>query len=760
MTAAKEGAPRAPVAPAAAAPPKKPERGPNPKPTELEGLTRERYRTYALSVIGRRALPDVRDGLKPVQRRILTTMWRQGLRADGRFRKCAKVVGDVMASYHPHGDQAIYEALVRMAQPFASRLPLIEGSGNFGSLDGDPPAAMRYTECRLAPSANDALFDLGADTVPHRPTYDGARSEPVVLPTRLPLLLVNGSTGIAVGVSTAIPPHNPIEVVNALLALLEDPELPDRRLLALVPGPDFPTGGEIVDGEKDLAGIYATGRGAIRVRGAAESVGLRRNIRTLHITSVPWGVDKAALVSRLGEIAADRALPALLDVTDLSTDDVLIRLELRRDADPDRVLAWLYRRTPLESSVSVDLTCLRFADVPGGAPERVGLRVLLLDFLDFRRVVVRRRLEHEAKSLEARLHALEGFALVFDALDRILAIIRSSDGKADAAKAIMAELPLDAAQTEAILELRLYRLARLEIRVVREEMKARRKRLGEVKRRLQSARAIDEVVREELVEIRDRYREREPRRTRFSRAGTRPDFSEVDLIPDEDAVVVLTADGWIRRQREVRDLGRLRLREGDRPLGLVAASTRATVVFFSSLGTSVHAAGRFDSGPRRLRRTGPEALRAARRGADRGADEPRRTSSRGARGARAGWRNARARGDAQRLRAALSPRQPRRAVDAHGSTLRPPQGGRLGPRGRRNYRRRHPDPRDEARAGAALRHRGDQPALGRRVRSPGDRAQPRRRGARFSRGAGPARRARRGDAGGARCARSRGRPTR
>ena len=572
-------------------PPKRPlplgtDNGTNGVPAPLGEVVQDRYRTYALSVIGSRALPDVRDGLKPVQRRILTTMWRQGLRADGRFRKCAKVVGDVMGGYHPHGDAAIYEALVRMAQPFASRLPLIEGAGNFGSLDGDPAAAMRYTECRLAEAAEDVLGEIGADTVPHRPTYDGTRTEPVVLPTRIPLLLVNGSSGVAVGVASNIPPHNLFEVVEALIRLLDDPSLGSRALAETVKGPDFPTGGEILDPPERLAKIYEKGKGSIRIRGTVEDHSTRRHVRTLFITSVPYGVNKAHLVQRLGEIVADRSLPALLDVSDLSTDDVQIRLEVRRDVDKDKVLAFLYKRTPLQSSVSVDLTCLRFDRSEGGIPERVGLRTLLQDFLDFRRDVVRRRLEDERRKLEGRLHILEGFARVFDALDRILEIVRASNGKADAAGKIMAELPLDREQTDAVLELKIYRLARLEIQVILDEAKERKKRLREVKRLLRSEEAITGLIREELAEIRDRPWIEQKRRTEILESAVEAEFAEEDFILAEDTTLVLTRDGWIKRQREVKELDKLRLREGDEVAALEPGSTRAPFILFSSLGTA------------------------------------------------------------------------------------------------------------------------------------------------------------------------------
>lgn len=560
--------------------------GPRVRPVELAEVTEDRYRTYALSVITARALPDVRDGLKPVQRRILVAMWRKGLRPGGRFAKCAKVVGDVMGAYHPHGDSAIYEALVRLAQPFASRVPLVEGSGNFGSLDGDPPAAMRYTECRLPPVSEDILGDLASNTVDERPTYDGARTEPVVLPTRLPLLLVNGSSGIAVGVATQIPPHRPVEVLDALIALLDDPELGDDGLAERLPGPDFPTGGEILDPPERVAAIYRRGRGSIRVRGRVEEQGVRGRVRTIHITSVPYGVDKAQLVERLGALAADSSIPGLLGVSDLSTDDVRIRLETRKDIPLDRIVALLSKRTPLLASVPVDLTCLRFVQSPGGAPERVGVRTLLTDFLDFRRDVVRRRLADERRRLEARLHLLDGFLLVFDALDRILEIVRASSGKADAARRIRQELPLDAVQTDAILELRVYRLARLEIQVLVEEARKRKARLAEVEKLLGSTRRIAAEVRRELVEIRDRFRTRGPRRTRFASAPASDDFVEEDLLPDEEATVVLTRDGWIRRQREVRELEKLRLRDGDRVLAVEPGNTRAPVALFSSFGTA------------------------------------------------------------------------------------------------------------------------------------------------------------------------------
>ena len=316
---------------------------------QLHQAAQERYLNYALSVITSRALPDVRDGLKPVQRRILYTMWQQRLLADTKHRKCAKVVGDVMGSYHPHGDAAIYDTLVRMAQPFTLRTPLIDGSGNFGSLDGDSAAAMRYTECRLAPVSSELLQEIGQNTVPFRPTYDGSKFEPVVLPARFPNLLVNGATGIAVGMATNIPPHNLGEVSTALIKLLDNPELNSVRLAHYVKGPDFPTGGQLVNSDDELKQIYKTGSGTVRIRATWEKEVRTKSSKTVHITSVPYGINKSQLVERIAAIILERKLPPLLDIKDVSTDDVRIALELKVDADERMVMAYLFKHTPLQS---------------------------------------------------------------------------------------------------------------------------------------------------------------------------------------------------------------------------------------------------------------------------------------------------------------------------------------------------------------------------------------------------------------------------
>src|SRR5688500_3530058 len=326
----------------------------------LHEIAQTRYLNYALSVITSRALPDVRDGMKPVHRRIIYTMWQNGLRATEKHRKSATVVGDVMGRYHPHGDGSIYEALVRMAQPFVMRATLVDGSGNFGSMDGDPAAAMRYTECRLTPIAAETISEIGQGTVHFRPNYDGTREEPVVLPSKVPNLLVNGSAGIAVGMATNIPPHNLGEVCAALLKLIEDPDIKEYQLVAndAVRGPDFPTGAQVLNTRDELREIYKTGQGAIRMRATWEKGAASRAAQIIYITSIPYGVNKAELVEAIAQIVMSRKMPLLLDVKDVSTDDVKIELQLKKDAEIDKVMAFLFRHTLLQTNFNVNLTCL------------------------------------------------------------------------------------------------------------------------------------------------------------------------------------------------------------------------------------------------------------------------------------------------------------------------------------------------------------------------------------------------------------------
>jgi DNA gyrase subunit A len=563
------------------------------EPVPLHDLAQTRYLNYALSVITSRALPDVRDGLKPVQRRILFTMWRERLTADAKHRKCAGVVGDVMGNYHPHGDSSIYEALVRMSQDFVMRVPLVEGSGNFGSLDGDPPAAFRYTECRLQPQAADLLREIDQGTVHFHPNYDGTKSEPAVLPSRAPNLLINGASGIAVGMATNIPPHNPEEVCQAAIrlldALLEGKQLSSRELSRTIKGPDFPTGGQIVSSTEEIKQIYETGQGTIKVRATWELGPETRAGKSVFITSIPYAVNKATLVERIAEVVISRKMPLLLDVKDVSTDDVRIELELKKDADPQRVLAYLYKQTPLQSNFAVNLTCLVPTENPDvGRPERLDLKSVLWHFLHFRLDVVTKRLQHELDELKRRMHILEGFKTIFDALDQILKIIRASDGKADAAKKIMARFKLDEEQTDAILELRLYRLARLEILVIEEDLKNKKKRAGEINKLLKEAgsKGIWGIVRSELEALIESYGKLRKRKTLIEAVGEEAEFTAEELIVAEDNHVLLTRDGWVKRQKEIKDPSATRLREGDQILSVVAGSTRTMVVFFSSFGTA------------------------------------------------------------------------------------------------------------------------------------------------------------------------------
>jgi DNA gyrase subunit A len=552
----------------------------------LHEAAQSRYLNYALSVITSRALPDVRDGMKPVQRRILYTMWQQNLAADAKHRKCAKVVGDVMGNYHPHGDAALYETLVRMAQPFSLRYPLVDGSGNFGSLDGDSAAAMRYTECRLARISDEMLTEIDQDTVTFRPNYDGTREEPVVLPARVPNMLINGATGIAVGMATNIPPHNLTEVCTALIKMIDaDLEMSPAQLCRYIKGPDFPTGAQIVNTPDEIKEIYKTGSGTIRMRATWQKGPDTRTAQTIYVTSIPYALNKSTLVERIGEIAESRKLPHLLDVKDLSTDDVRIALELKRDADPKMVMAYLFKHTPLQSTFPVNLTCLIPTENPlVGKPERLDLHEILWHFLDFRFHVVTRRLEFELGALQKRIHLLEGFEKVFDALDEIIKIIRQSDGKADAAAKIMKRFDLDAEQTDAILELKLYRLAKLEILIIQQELAEKRKQARAIAALLKSKADLWKTIRAEIELIQETYGDE--RRTQIVGAVDEEEYTADDFIIEEDNVVVITRDGWVKRQKEVKDIASTRVREGDAVLAVLPGSTRATVVFFTNFGTA------------------------------------------------------------------------------------------------------------------------------------------------------------------------------
>ncbi len=473
-----------------------------------------------------------------------------------------------------------------MAQPFSLRYPLVDGSGNFGSLDGDPAAAMRYTECRLARISDEMLREIDQATVAFRPNYDGTRTEPVVLPARIPSLLVNGATGIAVGMATNIPPHNLGEVCTALIKLLDDQDLTAVQLCRYVKAPDFPTGGQILNSPEEVKQIYRTGSGAIRLRGTWEAGPVTRTSKTIYITSIPYTVNKATLVEGIGDVALSRKLPPLLDVKDVSTDDVRIALELKKDADEKMVMAYLFRHTQLQNSFIVNLTCLEPTEgnVEVGRPKRMDLREILWHFLHFRLDVVTKRLEHELEALKRRVHILEGFESVFDALDEILRIVRKSEGKADAAAQIMKRFSLDAEQTDAILELKIYRLARLEILVIRKELEEKRRRTRQIAALLKDEESRWGIVRVEIEEIQKKYGD--PRRSTISSDEGEAEYTAQDFIVEEDNVVLVSRDGWVKRQKEVRDVSATRLREGDAVLAVLPGSTRASVVFFSNAGVA------------------------------------------------------------------------------------------------------------------------------------------------------------------------------
>ena len=548
----------------------------------LADVTRTRYLNYALSVITSRALPDVRDGLKPVQRRILYAMWADlGVRSDGRYMKCAAVVGESMKSYHPHGDQSIYFALVRMAQSFSLRYPLIDGYGNFGSIDGDPAAAMRYTECRLMPIAEELLVELTQDTVNFRPNYASTTFEPEVLPARFPNLLVNGTTGIAVGMATNVPPHNLKEVCSALVALLDNRELPLDRISTHIIGPDFPTGGVILNSQAEIQQIYATGQGSIKLRGTYERDLDKPN--SAFITSIPYGIEKDALVLRIGELIGKGQVPQLTNVKDLSTDDVRIALELRPGANLEAAMAYLFKNTPLHTNFGVNLTCLLPSTLGEVAvPARLDLRSMLVHFLDFRLDVVTRRLQFELNNLLKRIHILEGFAIVFNALDEAIAIIRASDGKADASPKLMERFSLSFEQTDAILETKLYRLGKLEIADIMAELEAKRARAAELSALLADERARWQIIRKELKEIARTYGD--DRRTKIEGPAAPVEYREEDYIIDEDAWVIVTRDGWIKRQKSFTDVASIRVRDDDRVGWIYRSRARHTLTFFTDRG--------------------------------------------------------------------------------------------------------------------------------------------------------------------------------
>ena len=549
--------------------------------------TRTRYLNYALSVITSRALPDVRDGLKPVQRRLLFAMYDGlGLTADSKYIKCARITGDTIGKFHPHGDIAAYEALVRLAQKFAIRYPLVDGWGNFGSLMGLPAAHQRYTEARLQHVAEQLMNELRFDTVDTRPTYDGSLTEPVVFPARFPNLLANGCEGIAVGMATSIPPHNLGEVIRAAVHLIHEPEATVATLLKHIKGPDLPLGGRIVTDRRELRTAYEEGRGSIKVRAEwqLDTEKRRPTPDRLVVYSLPLNVRTGPLLEEIGAIVAGRKLPQLLEASDQSDAEKGLRivLQLKPGSDPNTVMAYLYKHTQLEQNIGYNATCLVPDETGALVPRRLSLAEILRYFLDFRFITVKRRFEYLLKQVLRRIHILEGFEIIFSGLDKAIKIIRASNGKADAAKKLMAVFPLDEEQTYAILELQLYRISQFDIDQIMEELAEKREEAKRIKKVLASEKLLWGVVETELNEVAEKFGDK--RRTTVGSSEEIAEFDPQAYIIKENANVVVSRDGWMKRAGKIQSVETTRVREGDEVLAIVPGSTVDTVVLFSSEG--------------------------------------------------------------------------------------------------------------------------------------------------------------------------------
>lgn len=552
----------------------------------LHETTQKRYLNYALSVITSRALPDVRDGLKPVQRRILYAMYHNlNLTPEAKHRKSAAVIGEVMAKYHPHGDQSIYDAMVRMAQPFALRYPLVDGQGNFGSMDGDGAAAMRYTEAKLQHLAVEVLAELKKNTVNMRANYDGTIDEPVVLPAQVPNLLINGASGIAVGMATNIPPHNLTEVVDACIALIDRPELSVAELVEEhIKAPDFPGGPAILNTREELVSIYTNGTGAVEMQGRWELEKDNRK-QLIVVTAIPYGLNKSTLIADIASHIQAGRLPQLVDIRDESTEDVRVVMEVKRGADPEAAMAFLFKKTALQTRFSVNLTCLRphgDADDEQTVPERLNLKQMLEAFLSFRYTVTTRRLRYDLEQLERRIHILRGFAIIFDALDEAIRLIRGSEGKADAREKLMDRFEIDYDQAEAVLETKLYRLAKLEIDAIREELEDKERRAADIRATLSDDNRLWELIRNELTQIRDAYGDE--RLSPITGPVEQPEFSEEVYIVEEDSFCIVTRQGWFKRQKSYTDIEAIRVRDGDEVGWIIPATTRHTLTVLTDVG--------------------------------------------------------------------------------------------------------------------------------------------------------------------------------
>jgi len=553
-------------------------------PREITQEMRESYLDYAMSVITSRALPDVRDGLKPVHRRILYAMHEMGLTAATKFRKSATVVGDVLGKYHPHGDTAVYDAMVKMAQQFSFRYPLVWGQGNFGSVDGDSPAAMRYTEAKMSRLASELLRDLEKETVDWRPNYDATRKEPLVLPTGVPNLVLNGTLGIAVGMATNIPPHNLREVVDATAHLIDNPDATTEDLLQFVKGPDFPTGG-IAYGAKDLAHAYATGKGPVVVRGEAEIIEDKAGHFQIIISSIPYRVNKSELVMQIADLVRDKKIEGIKGLRDESTKEIRVVIELKQGAYPEKILNALYKHTQLEESFHYNCVAL-----VNGVPETISLKVFLEEFIKHRKEVVRRRSEFDLARAKEREHILLGLTIALNNIDAIVKLIKNAKDVDEARVGLMKTFKLSEIQANAILDMRLQKLAGLERKKIEEELLAVQKLIAELLDLLAHPKKILALIKKELLEVGEKYSDE--RRTKIVKGGVK-ELSDEDLIPDEENVLVFTRGGYVKRTdpEEYRKQRRggvgvvdLETKEEDFVMTAITASAHSDLLFFTDRG--------------------------------------------------------------------------------------------------------------------------------------------------------------------------------
>ena len=547
------------------------------KTSDLQDELEKRFLTYALSTIVSRSLPDVRDGLKPIHRRILFAMENMGMNAASKHVKSAKIIGEVLGKYHPHGDASTYESMVRMAQDFSMRYPLVDGKGNFGSLDGDSPAAYRYTEGRLTPITSYLLSDLKKDTVDFRANYDNTLKEPVVLPSRVPNLLVNGSSGIAVGMACSFPSHNLEEVMSALISLIDSPKQTVVNLMKYIKGPDFPTGGIILNSKPELRRAYESGSGAIKIRGIWKVESLFRGKKQIIITEIPYSINKARLIEKIAEIIIAKKLPPLTDVRDESDEKIRVVLEIKSTADENKMMSYLLKHTDLETNFQLNFTCLK----PNGEPARLSLLEICQYFLEFRKQVVTRRLNYELSLLEKRLHLLAGFAAIFRDLDKALKLIRSSKSRKEAHEKLQKYFKLDDEQTNAILEIPLYRLVAMEMEKILQEQKERLKEKKRIQSILASPKKIWSEVREELEEIKKKHSDKRLTQIKIIESI---EYNAEDFIAHEEVHIILSQNGWVRKLKNLSDPSGLKFKENDQLLGILQTNTRNLITFFTSFG--------------------------------------------------------------------------------------------------------------------------------------------------------------------------------